>query len=275
MSDWGPWAGDSHVSSSLFSPTPDTTAHTKSAWETELGGVGDATQRSDGVYLQVPYLQHITSIRTLLVDVAIGSPEQVIISNLMLCPPTAGLTTCRAIAQTIYFPLALPPGVTSIRSQASVAAHGVFTLNVTKMKSGLPAAGTVVDTYGADTANTRGTVVTAPASEGVFGAWAEVTASSERVKCLMVALGNGNQDWTTHSNQWYALEIAIGGAGSEQEIVHILEAGGSSSGTGTVSQMVLGPYFVDVPKGSRLSARVSKQYATDQRTIDVVLYGIR
>lgn len=272
MADWGPCVGDAQWAIGYGNLTPDATAHTKSAW----ASINSNTDRSDGLLIAVPYLQHHTSIRTLLVDIGFGSPEQTIISNLMLCPPTGGLNTCRAIAQTIWFPVSLPPIDLKVRSQASIASHGTFSLRANKIRSGLPMAGTVVDTYGADTANTRGVVATGSTTEGVFGSWAEVTASSNRVKALMIAVGNGNQSWAAYSNQWYYIDIGIGGAGSEQVVLELREAGGSSSGTGTAAPLMLGPFFVDIPDGSRISVRTAKQYSSSsQRTLDVVLYGIR
>lgn len=276
MADWGPWVGDSinHVGA-ISNVIPSATAHTKGSWVAAASG----TDRGEGLRVIPTYLQGNATARTLLVDVGMGSTEQTIISNLMLCPPSVNVSegTSRTVAQAAYFPIHIPSGnVLKARAQSSIASHSGLYFYANRVSSGLPCVGSVVDTYGADTANSRGTVLTAPNTDGGYGSWAQVSASCSRVKALLIAIGNGNQSWTTYSNQWYSIQIGVGAAASEQTIIAVEEAGGSSSGTGTVSQMILGPYYVDIPAGSRISARVAKQYASSsQRTVDVVLYGIR
>ena len=274
MADWGPWIADRVLFSQLHSAvTPGSSAHTKGAWV-----AGANSDRGDGIYLQFPMIGNHSTARTLLLDVGVGSPEIVLISNLMLCPPSVGgVTTQRETSQTIYFPVSAPPGYAiKVRAQASMASHQGIYVTSTKASSGLPVVGQVVDTYGANVAATKGVTLTAPSSDGSYGSWTEITASCERIKAMMIACGHGQADWTTFSDQWYQIQIGVGGAGSEQNILTLYEAGASSSATGTVSQMVLGPYYVDIAPGSRLSARVGKQYSSaSQRTLDVVLYGIR
>lgn len=274
MADWGPWVGDRALYTQLHAAvTPGATAHNKGAWV-----AGANSDRGDGIYLNFPALGSHVSSRTLLVDVGVGSPEKVIISNLMLCPPAVGgAATQRETSQTVFFPVSFPAGeVVKARAQASMASHGATYITSLKANSGLPTVGQVVDTYGADVAATKGVTLTAPASDGALGSWTEITASCERIKALVIACGHGQAAWTTFTDQWYQLQIGVGGAGSEQNILTLYEAGSSSSTTGTVSQMLLGPYYVDIAPGSRLSARVGKQHASaSQRTLDVVLYGIR
>lgn len=273
MADWGPWAGDQVLNPVYHGATPGATAHTKGSWV-----VSSDTGRGEGLLVNFSILDYLTSVRTLLVDVGAGSPEQTVINNLMLCPPSVGgVNTCRCVGQTIYFPVALPPGALRMRAQASVASHGITYMVTSRCKSGLPCVGSVVDTYGADTASTKGTTITAPNTDGGWGSWTQISASCERIKALLIAIGHGQAaDWTTFSNQWFNVQIGVGSAGNEQVILNATEAGGSSSGTGTVSQMVLGPYYVDIPSGSRVSARIAKEYASSaQRTLDLVLYGIR
>lgn len=274
MADFGPWVGDRALYSQLHANiTPGASAHTKGAWVS-----GANSDRGDGLYINFPILGNHGQARTLLLDVGVGSPETVIISNLMLCPPAVGgVTTQRDVSQSIYFPVSAPPGSPiKMRAQASMASHQGIYATSNKAASGLPVVGQVVDTYGANTTSTKGVTLTAPASDGAFGSWTEISASCERIKAMMIACGHGQADWSTFSDQWYQLQIGVGGVGSEQNILTLYEAGASSSATGTVSQMILGPYYVDIAPGSRLSARVGKQHSSaSQRTLDVVLYGIR
>jgi len=91
----------------------------------------------------------------------------------------------------------------------------------------------------------------------------------------VLAFGHGQADWSTFTNQWAIVDIGIGAAGSETEILTLADLG-ASSGTQILAQQWYGPYFLDIPAGTRISARVRKQYTSaSQRTIDVILYGIR
>lgn len=274
MADWGPWVGDRTSNQSIiYGISPGATAHTKGAWL-----AGGASARAEGVYFSVNYLRENLASRTLFVDVGFGSPEQIVINNLMLCPPAVGgSSTARSVEQVFYFPVHMPSGNSiKARAQSSIASHDTIFITPHRMLSGLPCAGSVVDTYGANTASTRGTVITSDTGDGVFGGWFEISSSCKRIKALLIAVGHGNQAWTTFAYQWYAIHIGIGPSSSEQTVLSIQDAGASSSSTGTVSQMFLGPFYLDIPEGSRVSARVAKQYASSsQRTIDVVLYGIR
>lgn len=274
MADFGPHAGDLRSSTGLITITPNATAHTKGSWATQSGS---APGRTDGFYLEPPFLGENSTIRSLLVDIGFGSGPTTLISNLMVCPPNANHTTLpRCIAQHTYFPVSVPSSeLLKARAQASMSSHDDVYLWATTMSSGLPCVGSVVDTYGADTANSKGTTLTASTTEATFGSWVQMTASSERVKALMIAVGHGQADWSTYGNQWLSLQIGVGAAASEVELVRIYDLG-SSSGTGIVSQHWLGPYYVDIPSGTRISARVAKQYSSSsQRTVDVILYGIR
>lgn len=272
MADWGPWVGDAEGDSGSHSVTPSNTAHTKGSWSS---GVTDAT-RSEGLIVLTGWHQDHSTIRSLLYDVGIGAGSDILIANLMVCPPCGGASLSRAMQQSVYFPVAVPADQLRMRSQSSMATHGVCFMMTQKKSSGLPVVGSVVDTYGADTANTKGVTVTAPNNETSYGSWAQIAASSERIKALILAVGHGQADLSALSNQWYHIELGVGGAGSEVVFARFIEAGGSSSGTKTPSPGFLGPIYVDIPAGSRISARVKKQNASaTQRTLSLIAYGIR
>ena len=274
MADFGPHAGDSRSSFGLLQATPHVTAHTKGSWATQTGVTPD---RTDGFYLEPTYFGANSTIRTVLVDIGFGSGPTTLISNLMVCPPNANYTTTqRCIGQHAFFPVSMPPGeVMKARAQSNLASHEDVYLWVMEVSSGLPCVGSVVDTYGADTANSKGTTLTASTTEGTFGSWVELTSSCERIKALMIAVGHGQADWSTYGNQYIAIKLAVGAAASETELLRIQDVG-SSSGTGIASQNWLGPYYFDIPPGTRISASVAKQYSSSsQRTVDVILYGIR
>ena len=274
MADFGPHAADQLAHNGMVAVTPGATAHTKGSWASFSGGTPD---RAEGFFFSPAYLGNSGSCRTILMDIGVGSGPTPIISNLMVCPPHANSTSLeRSVAEHVFFPVALPPAETiKMRGQASVASHADLYAYIMPMKSGLPCVGSVVDTYGADTANSKGTTLTAPNTEAAYGAWVQVSASCERIKALMIAVGHGQADWSTYGNQWAAVQVGIGGAGSEVEAVRILDIG-TGNGIRVPSQALFGPYYLDIPPGTRLSARVAKQYSeANQRTIDVILYGIR
>lgn len=274
MADFGGWNADARSANGLMQSTPNATAHVKGSWATQSGG---APSRADGFYLSPAWIGSSGTRRTVLVDIGFGSGPTVLINNLMLCPPSANyLTLPRCIAQQVYFPVSAPPSeLFKARSQASSASHQDIYMQVMQMSSGMPCVGSVVDTYGADTANTKGTTLTAPNTEGSFGSWVQLSSSCERVKAIIVAVGHGQANWSTYSDQWIILEIGIGASSSELTICRIEDVA-SSSGTDIASQNWVGPYYVDIPSGTRISARVAKQYSSSsQRTVDVVLYGIR
>lgn len=272
MADFGPHAGDIRSSVGLVAITPHATAHTKGSWATQDGATPD---RADGLYITPVFFGDNSTRRTVLVDVGVGSGPTTLISNLMVCPSHVTNNT-REVAQHAYFPVSFPPSeLVKMRAQSSMASHPDVYAYVMPMKSGLPCVGSVVDTYGADTANSRGTTLTASGTDNTYGSWVQLTASSERVKAIVLAFGHGQADWSTFTNQWAIVDIGIGAAASETEILTLADLG-ASSGTQILGQQWYGPYFLDIPAGTRISARVRKQYTSaSQRTVDVIMYGIR
>ena len=272
MADWGPWVGDYLGASCECSPTPGDSAHTKGAWSYSVTD----TNRADGLLVNFEWEQNYTTIRTLLFDVGIGAGSDILINNLMVCPPAGGAAVSRAGEISVFFPVSVPPDQIRMRSQSSMASHATTYALTKKLISGLPTVGSVVDTYGVDTANTKGTTLTAPDNPSQYGSWTQIAASTNRIKALVFAIGHGQADMTTFSDQYFDLSIGIGAAGSEVELAEFLQAGGSSQTTKTLSPGYLGPLYVDIPEGTRLSARVRKQWnSASQRTLDVVIYGVR
>lgn len=274
MADFGPHAADLPTTIGLSVAMPNATAHTKGAWADFNGG---APSRTDGFHFSQVYLGTSTTCRTILMDIGVGPGPTPIISNLMICPPHVNSTTLqRSVAEHMFFPVALPPGETiKMRAQASIASHTQVTTYITPMKSGLPCVGSIVDTYGADTVNTKGTTLTAANTEGVYGSWVPISESCQRIKALMIAVGHGQADWGTFTNQWAMFQIGVGGSGAEVDIIRINDIG-TGSGIRTPSQSMLGPYYMDIAPGTRLSARLMKQHdSSSQRTMDVIFYGIR
>ena len=275
MADFGPCFADSPGGTSFLSALPGASptyyAHTKGAWTYD----GSITTRAEGLVIHPSWWQNYASVRTILLDIGVGAGGDVLINNLMFCPSSYGTGGGRIHQVPVYFPIQVPDQQLGIRAQSNYASHGIGYVQICRRRSGLPVFGKV-DTYGADTANSRGTPITAPNLDSTWGSWTTVSASCETCRAMVVAVGHGNQAWNSLVDQMYWIEIGFGAAGQEQTIISATEAGGSSSVSAIPSSPFLGPYYVDVPAGSRLCARVAKQGAnSNQRTVDVVLYGIR
>lgn len=274
MADFGPGQGDRFTETIQVNMTPGASAHSKGSWSTFSGGV---LGRCDGFYLFPAFLGNNSTLRTLLMDIGVGTSPDIVINNLMVCPPNSNPSTvCRVVGQQIFFPVLLPSGYDlKARSQSNMASHPGIYVDATPCFSGLPCVGSVVDTYGADTTNSKGVTLTAPNTENVWGSWSEIVASCERVKAMVVAVGHGQANWSTFGDQWKSIQIGIGGAGSEQPVFNVNSIG-ASSGTGIPSQSWFGPYYIDIPAGTRISGRhITQHTSASQRTIDVILYGIR
>lgn len=274
MADFGPSQGDCFTGAIQVNMTPGASAHSKGSWSTFGGG---PLGRCDGFYLMPAFLGNNSTLRTLMMDVGVGASPNVVINNLMVCPPNANPSTvCRIVGQQVFFPVSLPVGHDlKARSQSNMASHPGIYVDATPCFSGLPCVGSVVDTYGADTTNSKGVTLTASNTENVLGSWSQIVASCERIKAIIVAVGHGQANWSTFGDQWKSIQIGIGAAGSEQ-LLFSVESIGASSGTGSPSQAWFGPYYVDLPAGTRISGRHSTQHtSSSQRTIDVILYGIR
>lgn len=127
-----------------------------------------------------------------------------------------------------------------------------------------------ITALGADTANSRGTVMAVPGSANVKGAWTQIiAATAEPYTALGVSVQGGGD--TTQATTRQLIDIGIGAAGAEQVLIG--DIGTETSATEGVMQLGPQVFGVYVPKGARLAARW--QGATLTGNIDVHLHGIR
>ena len=203
-----------------------------------------------------------------LIDWAIGGAgsEQIIIENLMNgeSRPNAGGTR-------ILWPQYIPKGTRiSCRCQHIVAATPAWV-------SGIGYVGTfetdgIVSksaTYGADTSLSRGTPIDAGGVFNVYGAWTEITASTDfhhRYLLIQEALPSS----TVHLNLRFGLDVGIGGAGSEEIIIEAYNTNSQSQERGTMGGYYAFP--VDIPEGTRIAVR-SIAGGTANVIRDVILTG--
>jgi hypothetical protein len=207
-----------------------------------------------------------------LFDIAVGasSSEQIIIANLQVSIPNGV-----SVAASFWFPIHIASGSRiSARCQCTT---GAATVRVSALLFGggfaSPERHSIVDTYGAATADSGGTSVDPGGSSNTKGSYSQLTAATTRPhKGLLLAIGN--QINGVRTGCAWLLDIAIGASLSEQVIIPNL-----SLNADTTKDMVFPQAFsfipITIPAGTRLAARAqcSITDATD-RLLDVVAYGV-
>lgn len=120
--------------------------------------------------------------------------------------------------------------------------------------------------YGVDTANSRGVLLSAPGSLNTKGAWTEITASTSAAHTALLVCPQGGGA-TNISSANVLIDIGIGASSSETVIIGDLHGVTTASESITWTTPML--YGLDVPSGSRLSARY--QRANANNTVDLFL----
>jgi len=219
-----------------------------------------------GLYISL-YNNHAT--RDCLFDISVGESgvEQVIVSNLLWSMPPAG-----NVIGNIYLPLFVRRGQKlSVRQQCSTATSTATMYLTATNQNPFPYLLRSCETWGAATGDSGGTGLDPGGSAGTFGAWAPLTTScTRRVRQVVIAIGNQNNG--ARANAHWRLQLGIGGAGAESSLIDYHLA---SNITGDhVNPAFVGPFALDIPAGSRVSARCNCDIidATD-RLIDVAAYG--
>jgi len=244
-------------------------AHTKGSWVEVCSSIPKDV-------CEVQIVIHNGHADAFLHDLGIGAAgsEQVIIANI---PRQASPTAVYGIAAVYRFPIGLPAGERlAIRVQSdydgSRNSHVSALLISGSFLSKRPAASKVF-TYGANTADSGGTSVAAPSTANTKGPYVEFSSGVEADLCgIMVAVADDTN--TNRSEYYWLLDVAIGEAGSEQNVVENL-CFFAHFNPDIVHPPTSGFLPVCIPKNSRLSVRVqcSGTDATDRR-FDVILFGI-
>lgn len=205
-----------------------------------------------------------------LVDVGIGAggSEVVLVSNLLVS--VVGVAEGVTVA-SIPIPVAIPAGSRiSIRAQASVATQTLYCSAV--LYSGDVPGSTSCETLGALTAGSGGTVIDPGAVAGTKGAWSElVAATAAAIKACVLLIGGGAD--ASRVNAFWALDIGVGGAGSE--VVKVPNVQLRASGTVDIvyPQVIVLP--LGIPAGSRVAVRAACDIAVaGDRLFYAVLLGI-
>jgi len=204
-----------------------------------------------------------TSNTTYLVDIAVGAAgsEQVIIPNLSVENCTGG----NQYGIPLVFPISVPAGTRLSCRASAQSGTPTIAVYVTIIGGAFADYGTMgrVTTYGTDTANSRGALMTCPGSGA--GTYAQLSASTTNpIKGFLVSLTtpagySGSLDYLG------TLDIAVGAAGSEQLILTALpictrpgdNAGAAVKGKVWCCTPMWIPFVpCNIPAGTRLAARL-------------------
>lgn len=166
------------------------------------------------------------------------------------------------------FPLRIPAG-SAIAAKASVNNVTVGTLGVSCVLYGKPSApelvryGTFVRAYGADTANSRGTLVTAgTVSEG---SWTDLGTLADDIWAWEFGYGT---DSSSLANAWRHVDI---GVGSTQKVVIPNAVVSSDNGESISKTHAL--WYGDAKSGEHVHGRIQHSNAADSNA-SLIAYGI-
>lgn len=210
-----------------------------------------------------------SSLLYILLDLAIGAAgsEQVILSNLAL------QYSQRLPSGSIFIPIAIPAGTRlAFRHQVNSASTLTVGVSITLLAQGfLPSdLMQIGTTYGAVTGTSAATQVDPGTSANTKGSWTEITSSTTYAHTmLLIAAHLGST--APGNTRWY-LDIGVGAAGSETVLVPDLPSSYASSGF-TLTPNFWGPIPVNIPQGTRLSARLQSTDTSSARVQQVALYG--
>ena len=244
-------------------PAFHATAHVKSGWQEVIASTYEAG------YLAV--LHGVVTWGTMfLFDVGIGgSGSEVAIINNVLGDQG------NYCGDYYAFPILIPKGTrVSVRLQQSRGGANSIWSQVFIIPIGAMVGGTNLFqesySYGYNLADTGATALDPGGTPYTYGSYAQLVASSAKLKALSFLLGNPYNTARDTNCSWYA-QLSIGGAGVEIPILEWTNYNRS----GLVMRPVMTPPFpIQIPSGTRISARCKSQSGTSpQRLIDAMVIG--
>lgn len=207
-----------------------------------------------------------------LMDLAIGGAgsEQILIADILVG------STVGSSRRILMLPCAIPAGTRiSARCQSTTGGATLTVMGHLFTSDGSPVpSASLFTTYGANSADSGGVGIDPGGVANTPGAYAQLTASSAYPHHAL-ALCVGCQNNATPSAGRWLVDLAVGGAGSEQIILldFPLSGGGSTSQGGPTPSFVVIP--CSIPAGTRIAARARSSITTSPgRLIDLVLIGI-
>ena len=248
-----------------------------------LIGFTSGAANAKGVYAQIvaatPYASsriHVlwgssTANRFLLVDLATGAAglETVIVANIALQADSDGL-----LVSSVALSVNIPAGTRlTVRSQAvsgATVSNATFILEDRALGSF-----TNPVTYGADTANTRGTQIDPGTTINTKGAYVQLSAStSARIDGLVICTSVAAQGTAITATTAWRLDIATGPAAGETVVIPDVEV---FANTGTdISRPGIIQFPLSIPAGTRLAVRCEcNRNTATERLLAVTLIGMQ
>lgn len=242
--------------SATVTVTANATPHVKGSWS-EL--ITSTTNRTSAIIVKAFAVSTSNTATDQLIDIGIGGAgsETVVVANI----PAGGAANPGGVYHMI--PVFIPAGTrVAARSQAIIGGDTV-SVNLTVCTAIADDAASYVDTIGADTATSAGVVLS-----GTSGSYTEITsATTQHYRGLILCPAfTGNAG----ASQLATITLAVGGAGSETDILVVPISTGSAE---TIDYMTCNTMaMLSVPSGTRLSAKHNTNNV--QNDISVVVLGI-
>lgn len=227
-----------------------------------------ASCAQDVHWLVVNVYSSYTAFYVGLIDIAIGASgsEVVIIPNLSVYP---GL--CPTRSYTI--PVRIPKGSRiSARAQYELASVNCFiTISTIGPSLFAECATGTVDSLTANPATSRGLIVDAGATVNTYGAWTEVTASTDQAYQWLIVATGSREHQGGGDTLAYTAQMGIGTSGSEVLLIGVIWCTQNSSQDYNNEVFHFPAY---VPAGSRLSIRMQCTVNNvARRKLDFYVYG--
>lgn len=240
-------------------------SNTLGSW-TQLASSANIANEVSGFYMQVHSGATATAIKGHLLDIGIdpagGTSYTPIISNLSVgnAPSLA-----QAGAREFFFPLRIPAGASvAARIRGSAATAG--TVRVAVRFYGRPMApevlpvGLFTETFGADTANSRGTAITP--GNAADGSWVSLGTTTNRLWWWQLGYSISN---TVITAEYTYLELAWGDGTNYHTIFRVMHGGTTSETCGLAAQTSLTWHaaYNPVPAGAGIYVRARCNNAPD------------
>ncbi len=206
------------------------------------------------------------NINNLLLDIGIGGAgsEIVIAPNLSF-----NAWSGSSQGETYIFPVAIPAGTRiAARAQSDATSSNGCYAAIMCFDSGYttPIGAGGLDDVGTNTGNSQLTTV-ACGTSGAKGSYVQLIASTSRDYAGFLPAFSSHGSFAN-----ILVDIAVGGAGSEQIIIpdYYLNETNASTFPGIVSF----PFFIQIPAGTRISARAAASTGSAPSTFQAAVYGI-
>lgn len=200
-------------------------------------------------------------------DIAIGASgsEKIIVPDLLILANNNQ-------HDSFYIPISIPTGtrIAARAQQADIAYQG--TVSLLGVGGDLRQSLQNCNTYGFTVGSTGGTQIDPGGTINVKGSWVQISVSTINIT-RAILLSFGNQQSAVWGS-WH-VDIGIGSAGNEVVLIPGIRFGNVGSGNVMICPFHYGPFYVNIPSGTRLSVRAACTYnSTPGRYFDIALHCI-